>query len=177
MQQSNNFKLKLLSANDSEALYTLIQNNLSRLEDFFAGTIEKTKTLNSTHAYCLEIEQKIRKKEYFPYLIINNPTSKLIGLIDLKNIDWGIPKAELGAFIDFEFEGQGLITALGTNLIAQIVEEHKFKKLFCRVAEKNKRSIRVIERLGFTLEGIIRRDYKTTNGELVDLKYYGRLFD
>ena len=30
---------------------------------------------------------------------------------------------------------------------------------------------------GFELEGTIRRDYKTTKGEVVDLNYYGKVFD
>jgi len=163
MYNTSNYKLQLLSENDSQ--------------DFFAGTLSRTTTLSATQKYCKEIEEKISRKEYFPYLIIEIQTNKVIGLIDVKNINWDIPKGELGAFIDSDFEGRGLITALGADLIAQIVKEHKFKKLLCRAAEQNKRSIRLIERVGFTLEGTIRRDYKTTKGELVDLNYYGRLFD
>ncbi len=177
MNNSSNYKLQLLSENESQAFFSLIQNNRNRLEDFFAGTLSKTKTLSDTQKYCKEVEEKISRKEYFPYLIIEIESNKIIGLIDLKNINWDIPKGELGAFIDSNFEGKGLITALGTGLINQIVREHKFKKLYCRAAEQNKRSIRVIERIGFTLEGTLRRDYKTTKGELVDLNYYGKLFN
>ena len=85
-------------------------------------------------------------------------------------------KAELGAFIDANYVGKGIVTQLGTHLIEQIVEEHKFKKLYCRVSPKNERSISLVERVGFILEGTIKRDYKTTKGELIDLNYYGRLF-
>lgn len=177
MERPSNYTLKLISQHDSQAFFTLIKNNQHRLEDFFAGTISKTITLQDTEKYCKEIERKIENKEYFPYLIIETVSNQAIGLIDLKNIDWNIPKGELGAFIDVEFEGKGLITTVATNLINQIVSEHNFKKLLCRVASRNKRSIRVIQRIGFTLEGTIRRDYKTTKGELVDLNYYGRLFD
>ncbi len=171
------FKLKLLSKDDGQSFYSLIQNNRSRLEDFYAGTIARTLTLKATQEYCIELGQKIQKKEYYPYLIIDIDSDKPVGLIDLKNIDWNIPKGELGAFIDSDFEGKGLVTALGKDLIEQIVSEHKFKKLLCRVAEKNVRSVRVVERIGFELEGTIRRDYKTTKGDLVDLNYYGKIFN
>jgi len=70
-----------------------------------------------------------------------------------------------------------LITILGFELIDQIIKDHKFKKLYCRVAEENTRSIHLVERIGFVLEGTLRRDYKTTSGQLVDLRYYGKLFD
>lgn len=177
MNKANNFHLQLLSRNHGESFYRLIQRNLTRLEDFFAGTVRKTKSLKDTIEYCLEIEQRIKDKTYFPYLIIETNTNKLVGFIDLKNIDWDIPKGELGAFIDLDYEGYGIITHHGKALINQIVEKHHFKKLFCRVSPKNKRSIQVIERIGFELEGTLRRDYKTIRGELVDLNYYSKLYD
>ena len=171
------YYLKLLSQSYGEAFFNLIENNRSRLEDFFAGTVCKTETLEDTLSYCEEIEERIKAKTYFPYLIIETVSQKVIGLIDVKNIDWEIPKAELGAFIDQNHEGKGIITALGKELIHQIIKEHQFKKLLCRAASRNTRSIKVIERIGFELEGTIRRDYRTTKGELVDLNYYGKLFD
>lgn len=177
MNEDSNYMLRLITENDSEAFYTLIKNNQSRLEDFFAGTLSRTQSLDDTKNYCKEIVLKIEHKEYFPYLIVEALSDQAIGLIDIKNINWDIPKAELGAFIDSNFEGKGLITTLGEKLIKQIVEEHKFKKLLCRVAKQNNRSIRVIERIGFKNEGTIRRDYKTTKGELVDLMYYGKIFN
>ena len=170
------FHLTLLTSAYSESFYHLIQNNLKRLEDFFAGTVCKTTTLEDTFDYCLEIEKRIQNKTYFPYLIIETKTSKLVGLIDLKNIDRNIPKGELGAFIDKDYEGKGIITYHGEMLIHQIVSEHGFKKLFCRAAPQNTRSIQVVERIGFEFEGTIRLDYRTTRGELVDLNYYGKVF-
>lgn len=172
----NDYHLELLSPANADSFYFLIQNNRSRLEDFFAGTVSKTLTLEATRQYCQEIEKKIDRKMYFPYLIIESSTRKLVGFIDVKNIEWSVPKGELGAFIDVDYEGKGIITHFGTELIRQIVAERGFKKLFCRAAPNNKRSIRVVQQIGFQLEGIIRCDYRTTNGELIDLNYYGQTF-
>lgn len=177
MDHTSDLHLQLLSTEHSKLFYDLIQNNLKRLEDFFAGTVRKTNTLEDTMRYCEEIEQRIKDKSYFPYLIIETRTKKVVGLIDLKNIDWDIPKGELGAFIDEHYEGQGIITHHGKVLIEQIVNQHGFKKLFCRASPKNKRSIQLIERIGFEFEGTLRRDYKTTRGTMEDLNYYGLLFD
>jgi RimJ/RimL family protein N-acetyltransferase len=54
-------------------------------------------------------------------------------------------------------------------------EEHKFKKLFLRTHPTNLAARKIAEKCGFEVEGIIKRDYKTTSGELIDLVYYGRL--
>ena len=172
----NQYKLELLSKEKSEPFFNLIQKNKSRLEDFFAGTVAKTNTMETTLVYCDEIEVKVENKVYFPYLISESTTGKLIGFIDVKNIDWNIPKAELGAFIDVNYEGKGIITNYIDYLIDEIVEQHNFKKLFCRIAKENKRSIQVALNNGFELEGVIKCDYRTTKGDLIDLNYYGKVF-
>ncbi|WP_109437410.1 MULTISPECIES: GNAT family N-acetyltransferase [Aquimarina] len=172
----NKYIVKMLSVNDNNAFFQLINTNRERLEDFFAGTVLRTKTIADTINYCEEIEQKINEKSYFPYLILEKESNVIVGFIDVKNIDWNIPKAELGAFIDSKHEGKGIITTTMASLIDDIVNEHHFKKLLCRISSRNTRSIRVALNSGFELEGTIRCDYKTTKGEIVDLNYYGKIF-
>ncbi len=173
---SNNYQIILLREEDSASFFTLIEKNKERLSDFFAGTVAKTTTLEATEAYCKEIMTRIEDRTYYPYLIKEKASGKLIGFIDIKNIDWNVPKAELGAFIDMDDEGKGIITHHLTHLIHTIVTEYGFKKLFCRIAKENKRSIQVALNCGFEYEGTMRRDYRTTDGRLVDLNYYGKLF-
>lgn len=172
----DHFKIALLQSNESEVFFNLIENNRVRLEDFFAGTVSKTKTLEDTIAYCKIIEERIQNKSYLPYMITDAKTNSFVGLIDVKNIDLNVPKGELGSFIDSKYEGLG-ITTKATNLVVDhIVKEYKFIKLLCRANSRNKGSIAVILKSGFTLEGTIRNDYRTTKGEIVDLNYYGRVF-
>jgi RimJ/RimL family protein N-acetyltransferase len=173
----DNYKIDLLSTTESEAFFNLINTNRVRLEDFFAGTVAKTRILEDTLEYCIEIQNRIETKTYFPYMITDINTRQFVGLVDVKNIDWNVPKAELGSFIDSRYEGKGIVTNATNLVIDHIVEKHKFIKLLCRANSRNKGSIAVILKNGFELEGTIRRDYKTTKGEIVDLNYYGRIFD
>ncbi len=167
------YTIRLISQKDAIPFFELLQRNKDRLEDYFAGTMKCTRTLQETIDYCKNIEEKIILKVYLPYLIFNKKGAP-IGFIDFKNIDWNIPKAELGAFIDVNFEGKGIITESFNHLIGKVVNIHQFKKLFCRIADENTRSIQLALRCGFKLEGVITKDYKTTKGELVDLNYYGK---
>jgi len=176
VMQFENYKISLLEADESELFFNLIDNNRERLEDFFAGTVSKTKTREDALSYCIELAQKIEEKSYFPYMIMNTKTNEIIGLIDVKNIDWKVPKAELGAFIDEKHESKGVITKAATLVIDHLIETYQFKKLLCRANARNLGSISVILKNGFKLEGTIRNDYKTTKGEIVDLNYYGRVF-
>ena len=176
MIQFENYKISLLEVDQSELFFNLMKDNTKRLEDFFAGIISETKTLDDTIEYCQEVAQRIKDKTYLPYIITDTNCSKIIGLIDVKNIDWKIPKAELGAFIDADYENKGVITKAAILVVNHIVEKYQFKKLLCRANSRNKGSISVILKSGFEFEGTIRNDYCTTKGEIVDLNYYGRVF-
>jgi ribosomal-protein-serine acetyltransferase len=176
MMTFDHFRIKLLQPNEGEAFFNLIDSNRVRLEDFFAGTVSKTLTLEDAMNYCVEIEQRIKGKSYLPYMITNSTTNAFVGLVDVKNIDWNVPKAELGSFIDTTYEGQG-ITSKATRLVVDhIVGKYQFIKLLCRANSRNRGSMAVILKNGFELEGTIRNDYRTTKGEIVDLNYYGRVF-
>ena len=173
----DNYKISLLHTNDSNAFFELIESNRPRLEDFFAGTVSKTRTLKDTIDYCIEIQNRIQSKTYFPYMITDLSTDKFVGLVDVKNIDWNVPKAELGSFIDQQYEGKGIVSKATNLVVDHSVEKYNFIKLLCRANSRNKGSIAVILKNGFELEGTIRKDYRTTKGEIVDLNYYGRVFD
>ena len=69
----------------------------------------------------------------------------------------GIAKKAFGLFCDYCFK------------------EFGFHKLFLRTHESNVAARRAAESCGFQQEGIIRQDYNTTSGEVVDLIYYGKL--
>ncbi|WP_298902835.1 GNAT family protein [uncultured Psychroserpens sp.] len=165
-----------MQANEGEAFFNLIDNNRVRLEDFFAGTVSKTRTLDDTLVYCKEIETRIKSKTYFPYMIIDINTNAFVGLVDVKNIDWNVPKAELGYFIDSKYSGKNITSKAVGIVIDYLTEIYKFRKLLCRVGSKNTGSIRVALNNNFDLEGTIRNDYRTTKGDIVDLNYYGRVF-
>ena len=171
-----NFKIVELDTKQGKSLFTLIDNNRSRLSEYFADTVAKTNTLEDTLNYCKIIGQKVKNKSYLPFTIINNDNSDLVGFIDVKNIDWEVPKAEIGYFIDYKYKGKGVISQSLNYMITYLTKEYDFKKLLCRINSQNLGSINVALKNGFELEGIIRNDYRTTDNKVVDLNYYGKVF-
>ena len=169
----NNFTLRLIRPDDLEGYFHLIDNNRKRLEDFFAGTVAITKTIEDTEVHLKEILAKTEQKDYFPFIITDDAANKIIASLQIKSIDWRVPKAELGYFIDAAYEGRGLITKAISKIIAYCFDELGLNKVYIRTYEGNISSRKVAEKNGLILEGILRKDYKTTGGELVDLMYYG----
>ena len=103
-----NYKIRILEKNDTQSYFELIENNRPRLEDFISGIISKTKSTNDTEVFIDEIIEKYINKAYYPYVIIETINNEMIGFFDVKNIDWNIPKAEIGYFIDKNHKGKGI---------------------------------------------------------------------
>jgi RimJ/RimL family protein N-acetyltransferase len=153
----------------------MIERNRPRLEDFFTGTVSRTRTLEDTRAFLADITQRAENRLYFPYIIIDEQTTQIAGFLDLKNIDWSIPKSEVGCYMDEEYASKGIASRAFDVFCRFCFREYEFRKLFLRTHESNASARKLAEKCGFEVEGTIRRDYKTTSGEIVDLIYYGRL--
>lgn len=170
-----NYTLRPLEIDDLDNYFLLVEKNRKRLEDFFTGTVSRTKNLAETNIFLQEIIEKRNNKHYYPFILIDNFTNEFVAFFDLKNIDWSIPKAEIGCYTDDKYAGQGLTTKAMQLFLAYCFDYFNFKKIFLRTHHSNKAAQLLAEKCGFEMEGIIRMDYKTTSGEIVDLIYYGRL--
>ena len=169
----DDFDIQLITYDDAEAFYKLIQHNLDRLKDTFAGTVSKTRTIEETKAFIVVALENNMQKLYYPFLIKETATNKIVGFIDLKNINWDIPKTEIGYFIHKDYEGKGIASNALKMIISFCFDDLKMSKLFLRTTKGNIGSQKVAEKNGFQKEGFVRRDYKTASGEIVDLLYYG----
>ncbi len=170
-----NYTIRPLEIDDLEAYFDLVDRNRKRLEDFFTGTVSRTRNITDTKFFLQEIVEKREAKQYFPYLLVDNVTNDFIAFFDLKNLDWSIPKTEIGCYTDKEFAGKGLTTKAMKLFVDYCFDHFAFKKIFLRTHHSNKAAQILADRCGFEVEGVIRMDYKTTSGEIVDLIYYGKL--
>lgn len=172
-----NYSLRLLQQDDLDLYFEMVDRNRKRLANFFTGTVSRTATLEDTIIFLADVLNRAKEKTYFPYLLIDTETNRPAGFFDIKNIDWTVPKAELGCYIDEEYESKGISTKAFEIFIKHCFNYYGFKKLFLRTHYSNIGARRIAEKCGFEIEGTLRRDYKTTAGELVDLLYYGKLSD
>ncbi len=160
---------------DLKPYYNLVERNRKRLEDFFTGTTSRTKNISDTEIFLKELSVKQDAKQYFPFVLVDNTTNEFIAFFDLKNLDWTIPKTEIGCYTDEKFAGSGITTTAMQLFLDYCFDHFEFKKIFLRTHHTNKAAQALAEKCGFEKEGNIRMDYKTTSGEIVDLIYYGKL--
>ncbi len=171
----NTYLIRPIEQTDAAGYFKLIDDNRPRLEDFFAGTLSKTKTFKDTEEFVAANIKRREEKSYYPFVIIDTATQTIIGYIDVKSIDWKIPKAEFGCFLAKEALGKGISKQAMQIVIDYLFNDLGFTKVFLRTHLTNKEARGLAEKLGFEQEGVLRKDYRTTSGQLVDLVYYGLL--
>jgi ribosomal-protein-serine acetyltransferase len=65
----DNYSIRLLEIQDLDCYFKLVENNRQRLEDFFTGTVSKTKTHEETRDFVENMIQRAKDKVYLTYII------------------------------------------------------------------------------------------------------------
>jgi ribosomal-protein-alanine N-acetyltransferase len=84
--------------------------------------------------------------------------------------------AHFGYWLGEGHWGRGLATAAGRAMLDYLAADARFVRLEAPVFEWNPASMRVLEKLGFEREGILRRSV-TKDGRLIDSVLFAYLFD
>ena len=97
-----------------------------------------------------------------------------IGSIGLFNIDLRNQRCEIGYDLAPDYWGKGLMTRAARPLLAWAFGEGGFNRVEATVMEGNDRSGRVLERLAFKREALLR-EYKFVRGEFRDYSMWSLL--
>ncbi|MBL7774228.1 MAG: GNAT family N-acetyltransferase [Chitinophagaceae bacterium] len=171
----NGYSLYALQPEHIEAFHHLVTKNRDRLASFFAGIVKQTGSKEATMEFLQGVKQKQAEKLYLPFILCEDKQEEILCFLDIKNIDWNIPKAELGCFTDVDSAGKKLTQQALQQFVTYCFQELGFLKLFLRTHEQNAAARSIAEKCGFEQEGKIRKDYKSTSGEVIDLLYYGQV--
>jgi ribosomal-protein-serine acetyltransferase len=96
------------------------------------------------------------------------------GTIGTHKIDWLNRKVEIGYWLAAKFQGQGIVTGACRLFIEHAFKEWKLNRVEIRCAPANKKSCAIPERLGFQLEGVLRKT-QLVNRKYLDSNVYGML--
>lgn len=101
---------------------------------------------------------------------------KIVGNVALTKINRMMGFAEIGYALDEKYYGKGIGTVLVSLAIEMIFAETPLRKITAYVHDENIASRRLLERLGFVREGLLR-DHFIINGKLANEVFYGLLKD
>ena len=159
----------------AEEFFYLIDRNLNHITKTFPVTVSNCFDLEKTNEFITNNIQIEKDKTGYYFYIRNLETNNLIGYICIKKIDFNISKCELAYFIDKDFEGKRIISKAVSDVIGICFKELSMNKIFICTSKINFRSQRIALKLGFIQEGILREEFKNSEGNLEDINYYGLL--
>lgn len=172
---SDSVIIEPVSKADDAGFHRLVHRERVRLHPFFPMTVGRCTDVGATRRYLKELVTTAKEGSFFCFVLRDYEGSDPIGAVFLKQFDRSVGRCEVAYFIGEAHSAQGY----GTLGVMWAVD-HAFGRLgmgkvVARIAPDNTASIRVAERCGFQLEGLLRREFRSGTGELVDLLYYGNL--
>jgi RimJ/RimL family protein N-acetyltransferase len=112
------------------------------------------------------------RRDDLPMFMRKRDTGEFVGSTGMHRIDWKVPRFEIGYWCRTSLVGQGYVGEAVAELTRFAFEELKAVRVEIRTDVNNDRSWRVAQRLGYTLEAIMRRDTRTASGALRDTRLY-----
>ena len=91
----------------------------------------------------------------------------------LKSINWRVPKCELAYFIDKNNEGKGIISGITKVMVDFCFNELNMNKIWIETGEDNFGSKAIALKNGFKMEGLLRNNFRDSDGNLMNIEYYG----
>lgn len=100
-----------------------------------------------------------------PFIIFDKMYSRFAGSTRFGNIDDVNKIVHIGwTWLGEDFRGTGLNKHIKFLMLHYAFERLKYERVEFRIDERNTRSRKAVEKLGATLEGILRKDIVTKNG-------------
>lgn len=125
------------------------------------------------------VDEAIKDRENksgIPFIIYDKKAAAYAGCTRFMNIDWANKVLHIGAtWIGRAFHGTGLNTHMKFLMLAYAFEEMGFEKVEFRIDERNIRSRKAVEKLGATLEGVLRKNVYLRDGYKRNTCCYGLL--
>lgn len=100
---------------------------------------------------------------------------RLLGGTGLHRMDWTVRRFEIGYWLRASAQGQGFMSEAVAALSRMAFEQLRARRVEIRMDETNLASRAVAERCGFELEGILRCDSLSPQGEPRNTCVYARL--
>ena len=166
--EGNKITLRHVEKSDAKLLFEIEQDKDNRKNMIsYDKTISETE--RSIKENILEYKKKKPEKELFIIEFKDSPTG-YISIHDLNK-----PKKEHSAVISYaihpKYRGRGITTGAIKIIADYSFKKYKLKRLCARCRTFNKASARVLEKAGFKLEGIHKKELKKGN-KYLDNMYY-----
>jgi len=163
-------RLRWLTEQDVDALYAVFSDR--RMMRYWSTPAMTDRS--EAVVLVTKIRDDFREKSAFPWGIERKEDSRLLGTCTLFRIDASNGRAELGYGLGSQYWSKGYMREALTALIAYSFGTLGLRRLEADVDPRNEGSLRILGKLGFQREGLLRERWNV-GGEIQDTAYFGLL--
>jgi len=168
--QTSRLTLRPMTITDAQSLHAIMSDaevmafwDMSEIEDIEL-TIEILKSQLA--------DMKAKKSSY--WAMTRTEDGLFVGCCDLSEIDRWHHRAEVGFIVSKAFWGDGYAQEAMEAVVDHAAQAMKLRRLTARTHLGNFRSVKLLEKLGFRQEGLLR-GYVDRDGERRDCLMFGLL--
>lgn len=158
--ENKRVKLSLLDLSNYKKL-----GNIAQEKDLIFYSPSDISTPEKLRDYVLLAVDGYYHKTIIPFIIYDKEKEAYAGSTRFGLINWKNKLLHIGwTWIGHDFQGTRLNVNIKFLMLQYAFETLEFEKVEFRIDERNKKSRRAVEKLGATLEGILRKDTLMNDG-------------
>jgi RimJ/RimL family protein N-acetyltransferase len=159
---------------DGRAVYEAVVETLDELRRYPSSlrwALEEP-TPERSESFCRRGAALWQLRVDMPLLLFDRADGTLVGASGLHRFDWADRRFEIGWWCRRSRQGQGYVTEGGRAIVDFAFEHLAARRVFALGDDANAASWRVCERLGMTLEGVLRGERADPDGSRRDMRVY-----
>lgn len=171
--ESERLILRCPRAGDGRVLFESAEASRNELNPWMPWS--EKQTLEDAELYARRAHAEFILRESLGFVIFRKLDGAHVGNTGLHRFDWDVPRFEIGYWCRTSMTGNGYITEATTTLERFAFDMLKAKRVEIRVDDRNEKSWRIPERLGYTLEGVLRNDNLDSAGQPRNTRIYAKV--
>ncbi len=149
---------------DGEAVHQAIQASLDDLKPWMPWA-HANQSIEDVELNVRKAHVQFLAREDLRLHIFHKETGMFIASSGLHRINWNLPKFEIGYWIDSRYSGKGYMTEAVEAIAHFAFNELSARRVEIRCDPENRRSRKVAERIGFSLEAILKKEMLSADGK------------
>jgi len=172
--ESPRLQIRFVRMEDAAAINAAIVDSFAELHTWmpWAATLP---SVADTEKHAVETQANQADRTSFGFQLRLKLDDTVVGMMGFHDINWKVPKLEIGYWLRTSYVGLGYMTEAVQALTDFAFTTFQANRVQIRMDDLNTRSWRVAERAGYHLEGILRNDTLTTTGALRATRVYAKI--
>ncbi|MBL0387776.1 GNAT family N-acetyltransferase [Tumebacillus sp. ITR2] len=173
--ETDRLLVRLPLPGDGQETYKAMMESMDELKPWMHFA-HNNQTEEDVEQVIREAHVKFLQRSDLRLMGFHKETGELAVSSGLHRINWDSRVFEIGYWVRTKYANQGLVTELVSGLEQYAIRELQANRILIRCDARNERSAKVPERLGYTLEGIMRGEEYDVYGQLLtDTKVYAKV--